>query len=163
MKNSIKKFLVTLIIGIIGSIIGSAVYDYYKGKTIFSTMIDFLKSVLFFTISVWVIWLVFVVSLLVWLLIKNYFQRNKRIDLKNDVERSEELFITLKSDVSKTKYCTHCFDDSGKLMQLKCSDTGQFDCRKCKTTGIYDREKYSNYISRRRSRRRNSVWDYSNF
>ena len=73
----------------------------------------------------------------------------KRLEIEDDIERSEKLFITRKSDSTKIKYCSHCWDSERKLIQIDCHDSGQFDCPHCKSNSVYDKEKYSSYISRR--------------
>jgi len=72
----------------------------------------------------------------------------KELEIEDDIERDEKIFVTRKSDDKKIKYCSHCWDAERKLIQIDCHESGKFDCPHCKTNGIYDREKYSNYTRR---------------
>ena len=40
------------------------------------------------------------------------------IELLKDIERHEENYITLKSDLKKIRYCSTCWGDKHKLIQL---------------------------------------------
>jgi len=50
----------------------------------------------------------------------------KRLEIEDDIERSEKLFITRKSDSTKIKYCSHCWDADRKLIQIDSFDSGKF-------------------------------------
>jgi len=85
--------------------------------------------------------------------ITNLHQENvnlkKELEITDDIERYEKIFVTRKSDVVKIKYCAHCWDAERKLIQIDCYDSGRFYCPHCKTEGVYDSEKHSNYCNRR--------------
>lgn len=67
--------------------------------------------------------------------------------LEEDIERHSELFVTLKSDTQKIKYCSHCWDAEQKLIQINCNGNGLANCPHCKNSSPYDRELYNNNYS----------------
>lgn len=69
----------------------------------------------------------------------------KKLDIEDDIERHEELFVTRKSDSMKIKYCAHCWGADGKLIQM---DEYQFRCPHCKINISYDIRKYPTNIKR---------------
>jgi hypothetical protein len=84
----------------------------------------------------------------------------KELEVEDDIERYENLFVTRKSDDAKIKYCSHCWDAERKLIQVDCYSSGGFRCPHCKTNGVYDREKYSNRFvgSVSSAKRRENFW-----
>jgi len=73
------------------------------------------------------------------------FTLKKELEIIDDIERYDKLFVTRKNDTTKIKYCSHCWDAEHKLIQIDCCDSGYFSCPHCKTKGIYDNEKHSNH------------------
>ncbi|MCL2414151.1 MAG: hypothetical protein FWC94_02735 [Bacteroidales bacterium] len=73
----------------------------------------------------------------------------KQLEIADDIERYKLLFVTRKSDATKIKYCSHCWDSGQKLIQVDCFDSGQFTCPHCKTKATYDPQKYTTYNDRR--------------
>lgn len=69
----------------------------------------------------------------------------KELEVTDDIERYEKVFITLKNDKGKIKFCSHCWDSERKLIQIDCSRNGEFTCPHCKTVAIYDDEMYADY------------------
>jgi len=65
----------------------------------------------------------------------------KKLEVAGDIERYEGLVVTLKSDETKIKYCSHCWDSKEKLIQVSCY-AGEFSCPHCHNQGVYDKEKY---------------------
>ena len=80
----------------------------------------------------------------------------KELEIEDDIERYEKLFVTRKSDDTKIKYCSRCWDAERKLIQIDCHDSGNFSCPHCITGGVYDQEKCSNYF--RVPQRNNNFW-----
>ena len=64
----------------------------------------------------------------------------KQKDLTKNVVRHEETYITLRDDKDDVMYCSSCFDNSNKLIQIKKYDDGMFYCPICKNNGHYDKE-----------------------
>ncbi len=71
----------------------------------------------------------------------------KELEIEDDIERYEKLFVTRKSDNTKIKYCSHCWDAEHKLIQINVRQSGKFYCHHCKINAIYDQNKYDNYLS----------------
>jgi superfamily II helicase len=74
----------------------------------------------------------------------------KERETEEQIVRHTELYITLGSD--NTKYCTHCWDASKKLIQVSLVQqsgnyTGKFICPKCTNEGIYDNVLYKEHCS----------------
>jgi len=65
----------------------------------------------------------------------------ERLVIADDIERHKGLYITRKSDETKIKYCSRCWDTDHKLIQVDTNySPGKFKCPNCKTTGVYDKE-----------------------
>jgi thymidine phosphorylase len=73
----------------------------------------------------------------------------KELKIKDDIERQDNfnLFITLKNDNKKIKYCSHCWDAERKLIQIQCLYTGTSCCPYCKTETYYDKNMYEEYLN----------------
>lgn len=63
-------------------------------------------------------------------------------NISNNIVRHDETYITLKNDKYETKYCSCCWDSSGKMVQVRTYDDGEYMCHLCKNKGYYDKEKY---------------------
>ena len=57
-------------------------------------------------------------------------------NIKNKIERYKNInVITLKGDEQKIKYCSNCWDNNEKLVQLRVIDGDRYVCNTCKTIG----------------------------
>ena len=72
----------------------------------------------------------------------------KQEDLTQRIIRHSETYITLKDDESKIMYCSCCWDNSNKLIQLKKYEDGDYSCLICKNQGYYDRTLYKANMSK---------------
>lgn len=62
---------------------------------------------------------------------------------KDNIERHEDAFITLKNDSKKIIYCSCCYDKDGKLVQAQAEPKdGRYWCPACKYIGYFDKKKY---------------------
>lgn len=63
-------------------------------------------------------------------------------DISQKIIRHEKLFLTRSDESNATMYCTTCWDNNRKLIQLKCMD-GVYSCNVCGSSEIYDKELYN--------------------
>lgn len=57
-------------------------------------------------------------------------------NIKNKIERYKNInVITLKGDEQKIKYCSNCWDNNEKLVQIRVIDGDYYECNTCKTIG----------------------------
>lgn len=68
---------------------------------------------------------------------------NTRVDISERVERNLKLYITLKDEKPKLKYCSRCYDVDGKLVQLNYVQGQYYDCRNCSNHFTLDGDKPS--------------------
>lgn len=69
---------------------------------------------------------------------ENSFLKEKN-NLTSLIERHQEAFITRKDENGELRYCSHCWDAEGKLIQLHCrEERGDFICPHCKVDGVFD-------------------------
>lgn len=66
----------------------------------------------------------------------------KKKNLENRIQRHEDLYLTLKDD--DTIYCSHCWDNERKLIQLQ-KYHGEFSCHHCHSHGYYNEIEYDTY------------------
>lgn len=71
---------------------------------------------------------------------KSLKEENRRLkskkSIKNKIERYKNInVITLKDDNQKIKYCSNCWDNNEKLVQLHIIDNDRYACNTCKTIG----------------------------
>lgn len=56
--------------------------------------------------------------------------------ISNKIKRYRNInVITIKSDEQKIKYCSSCWDNHEKLVQLRVIDNDYYECSTCKTRG----------------------------
>ena len=61
----------------------------------------------------------------------------KKQDIEERIQRHQELYITLKDEGDDIYYCSHCWDNDRKLIQMqKCH--GECSCPHCHITDCYD-------------------------
>lgn len=67
----------------------------------------------------------------------------KKQDLSLRIVRHPESYITLLDENPALRFCSHCWDYDGKIVQLRCNeDNGKFRCPHCHMEGIYDKAKH---------------------
>ena len=66
-------------------------------------------------------------------------------ELEDVIVRHEVPVITRRDDKVKIYYCAHCWENEGKLFQIRCSESGEFTCPHCRTMGTYDHTKEKAY------------------
>lgn len=82
--------------------------------------------------------------------INNLTQENLQLkqvkSLEDDIERSDKLFVTRKSDTNPDKlmYCSKCWDVERKLVQMR-KNNGEVHCPNCNAYDIYDRSQHKGY------------------
>lgn len=76
---------------------------------------------------------------------ENYRLRdeNRKLKEKNNIianiERHKNTYISLDGDKYKTIYCSCCYDNEGKLIQLQIDESySRYWCHVCKNTGHLD-------------------------
>ena len=69
----------------------------------------------------------------------------KKQDLEERIQRHQLLYLTLKDDADDFFYCSRCWDNDRKLIQMKKSQ-GEFICPKCHSHGIYDEIERSKHV-----------------
>jgi len=62
----------------------------------------------------------------------------KKQDIEDRIQRHQELYITLKEEDGDIFYCSHCWDNDRKQIQIYKS-YGQYLCPHCSVNGIYDK------------------------
>ena len=62
----------------------------------------------------------------------------KKSDLEDRIIRHKNLYITLQEDKSNTVYCSHCWDNDRKLIQVAVENSGAFSCPKCRILDALD-------------------------
>ncbi len=67
-------------------------------------------------------------------------EENRRLkskkNIKNKIERYKNInVITLKDDDQKIKYCSNCWDNNEKTVQIRVIDGDYYECNTCKTRG----------------------------
>ncbi len=72
----------------------------------------------------------------------------KKQDLEERIQRHQKLYITLKDEEGEIFYCSHCWDNDRKLIQMQKSH-GEFFCHHCRLHGIYDQSEYDRYVRNR--------------
>ena len=61
------------------------------------------------------------------------YELKKKQDLDKDIVRHPENYVTIKSDDQQLKYCSVCWDNDRKLIQMKSLDKGSsYYCHVCK-------------------------------
>ena len=81
---------------------------------------------------------------------KENAELKRQKDIEQQIERYNLPYLTLKDDENKLKYCTNCWDDSHKLIQLHCDEeSGEYYCPCCKDKGIYDDAKNKEYVNKK--------------
>ena len=126
----------------------SMIYDLVKNNPFYSTFVNILK----FRIPLWVSILVVIV------LVGCFIFYIKRFTISKTIERyNDYLYITLKKDPKKIKYCSCCYDTKRKFVQILCNDkSGISKCPICKTSAVYDKkinDKYNNTTKKSRNYR----------
>ena len=132
-NSIISKIIATVIIPVLTTII----VDLIKKYPLFSTIIHILK----YRISLWLFLL-----LVIFIVIACFYIYKKKLSKLYEIERYEYLFITLKNDREKIKYCSCCYDTNAKFVQIQTAETtGRFSCPSCKTSGIFDKKRNNSY------------------
>ena len=62
----------------------------------------------------------------------------KNEQIRNQIIRHKEPYLTLKYDGERIMYCARCWDYEQKLVQVKCVDAVTFRCIQCNNTGVYE-------------------------
>jgi hypothetical protein len=70
----------------------------------------------------------------------------KKQEIESHIERHKETYVTLTSD--STLYCSHCWDNERKLLQMQCHSNGKYNCIHCTNEGVYDSTLYQQYLQR---------------
>lgn len=65
----------------------------------------------------------------------------KKQDLEERIQRHQGLYITLKGEEDDILYCSHCWDNDRKLIQMQKSH-GECFCPHCQLIDYYDRAEY---------------------
>lgn len=68
----------------------------------------------------------------------------KKQDIEERIQRHQELYITLKDEEGDIYYCSHCWDNDRKLIQMQKSH-GECFCPHCHVTDYYDRVELRNF------------------
>ncbi len=71
----------------------------------------------------------------------------KKQNLEERIQRHQELYITLKGEDSNIYFCSHCWDNDRKLIQLE-KFYGESTCPQCHWRCIYDRIEYDKHNQR---------------
>ena len=62
----------------------------------------------------------------------------KKKDLADRIVRHKEPVITLKNEKPILYYCSHCYDNENKLIQVRCDfEYGEFLCPHCNMSGEF--------------------------
>lgn len=61
----------------------------------------------------------------------------KKQSIEERIQRHQELYITLKDEEDDIYYCSHCWDNDRKLIQMQKSH-GECFCPHCQITDCYD-------------------------
>lgn len=72
----------------------------------------------------------------------------KKQDLEERIQRHQLLYLTLKDDTDDFFYCSHCWDNDRKLIQMS-KYHGEFFCPHCHQDGIYDRSEHDKHVRNR--------------
>ena len=68
----------------------------------------------------------------------------KKKDLADRILRHEEPVITLKDERPVLYYCSHCYDNENKLIQVRCDfEYGEFFCPHCNMSGDFTKAETS--------------------
>ncbi len=68
------------------------------------------------------------------------YELKKKQDVESQIERHEQPYITLKNDNQSIIYCSACWDNNQKIVQVRCDGNGRFKCPICNNEGIYNEE-----------------------
>lgn len=68
----------------------------------------------------------------------------KKQDIEERIQRHQELYITLKDEEGDIYYCSHCWDNDRKLIQMRKSH-GEYSCPHCQIFGFYNKSEFDNY------------------
>ena len=68
----------------------------------------------------------------------------KKKNLEDRIQRHQDLYLTLKDEDDTIIYCSHCWDNEKKLIQLQ-KYHGEFSCHHCRLDGYYNKTEYNNY------------------
>ena len=68
----------------------------------------------------------------------------KKQYIEERIQRHQELYITLKDEEGDIFYCSHCWDNDRKLIQML-KTHGECSCPHCHTIDCYDIEKYRDF------------------
>ncbi|MDD3304074.1 MAG: hypothetical protein PHP54_04070 [Clostridia bacterium] len=83
--------------------------------------------------------------------IQELTKENKELKNKEDmtkrIVRHKETYLTLENDKDGLMYCSCCWDNDKKLIQLRIEDEGDYSCYICKNQGYYNKEMYQRYVS----------------
>ncbi|MBQ7710776.1 MAG: hypothetical protein IJT39_03005 [Bacteroidales bacterium] len=71
----------------------------------------------------------------------------KKHNLEERIQRHKELYITLEGEDCDIFFCSHCWDNDRKLIQLEKS-YGESTCPQCHWSCIYDKIEYEKYKQR---------------
>lgn len=72
----------------------------------------------------------------------------KKQNIEERIQRHQELYITLKNEDGDIYYCSHCWDNDRKLIQMK-KTHGEFFCPHCLQHGIYNQFEYDKCVRNR--------------
>lgn len=62
----------------------------------------------------------------------------KKDDLEDRIIRHKNLYITLREDKSNTVYCSRCWDNDRKLIQVSMEGGVSFRCPQCRILDVLD-------------------------
>jgi len=68
----------------------------------------------------------------------------KKQDIEERIQRHQELYITLKDEEDDIYYCSHCWDNDRKLIQMRKS-YGEYSCPHCQIFGFYNKSEFDKY------------------
>lgn len=64
---------------------------------------------------------------------------HRELDISGKMQRHPQTYFTLAGQSSTVRFCTACWDNAKKTVQLNCED-GSYSCPICENHGFYDRK-----------------------
>jgi hypothetical protein len=71
----------------------------------------------------------------------------KKQDIEKRIQRHQELYLTLRGEEGDILYCSHCWDNDRKLIQMRKS-YGECLCPHCQLVDYYDKTEYDKFNRR---------------
>ena len=63
----------------------------------------------------------------------------RELDISGKIQRKPQTYFTLEGKSTTVRFCTACWDNAKKVIQLNCED-GSYSCPICENHGFYDRK-----------------------